>query len=100
MDNHKLVMPEHLNHYGYLFGGNLLQWVDEYAYIANVPEHPGKHTYCPGCQELLIQRVGYIATTLGLADGRCARCGLAVPGIWQPPPPPDGVGVPATAGSR
>jgi len=34
MENHKLVMPEHLNHYGYLFGGYLLQWVDEYAYIA------------------------------------------------------------------
>ncbi|MBE9528729.1 MAG: acyl-CoA thioesterase [Proteobacteria bacterium] len=33
MINHKLVLPEHLNHYGYLFGGYLLHWVDEYAYI-------------------------------------------------------------------
>ena len=24
-----------------------------YAYIANVPEHPGKHTYCPECGEEL-----------------------------------------------
>lgn len=33
MENHKLVLPEHLNQYGYLFGGNLLKWVDEYAWI-------------------------------------------------------------------
>ena len=41
MENHKLVLPEHLNHYGYLFGGMLLQWVDEYAWIAATLEHPG-----------------------------------------------------------
>lgn len=27
-------MPEDLNHHGFLFGGRMLQWVDEYAYIA------------------------------------------------------------------
>ena len=41
MENHKLVLPEHLNHYGYLFGGNLLKWVDETAWIAATLEHPG-----------------------------------------------------------
>lgn len=41
MENHKLVLPEHLNHYGYLFGGYLLQWVDEYAWIAATLEYPG-----------------------------------------------------------
>lgn len=41
MENHKLVLPEHLNHYGYLFGGNLLKWVDEYAWIAATLDHPG-----------------------------------------------------------
>ena len=40
MENHKLVLPEHLNHYGYLFGGNLLQWVDEYAWIAVSLDYP------------------------------------------------------------
>ena len=25
MEKFKLVLPEHLNHYGYLFGGNLLE---------------------------------------------------------------------------
>ncbi len=41
MENHKLVLPQHLNHYGFLFGGDLLKWVDEYAYIAAKIEFPG-----------------------------------------------------------
>jgi len=40
MENCKLVMPEHLNHYGDLFGGNLLKWVDEYAWIAAALDFP------------------------------------------------------------
>ena len=55
-----------------------------YAYIANVPEHPGKHTYCPRCQELLVERIGYITTVLALADGQCTKCGHAIPGVWRP----------------
>jgi acyl-CoA hydrolase len=41
MENFKLVLPGHLNHYGYLFGGNLLKWVDEVAWIAASLDHPG-----------------------------------------------------------
>lgn len=41
MENHRLVLPEHLNHYGFLFGGHLLKWVDEFAYIAATIEYPG-----------------------------------------------------------
>jgi acyl-CoA hydrolase len=43
MENHKLVLPEHLNHYGFLFGGHLLKWVDEFAYIAASMEFPGSN---------------------------------------------------------
>lgn len=31
-----LVRPEHLNHHGSLFGGRLLEWLDEQAYIAAI----------------------------------------------------------------
>lgn len=41
MENYKLVLPGHLNHYGYLFGGNLLKWVDEVAWIAASLDYPG-----------------------------------------------------------
>lgn len=42
MDHFKLVLPEFLNHYGCLFGGHLLCWVDEVAYITvniDFPDH-------------------------------------------------------------
>ena len=41
MESQKLVLPEHLNRYGYLFGGNLLKWVDEMGWIAASMDHPG-----------------------------------------------------------
>ncbi len=41
MDQYRLVAPEHLNHYGYLFGGRLLQWVDEIAWTVATLDHPG-----------------------------------------------------------
>ena len=33
MNNFTIVRPEHLNHYGYLFGGVLLKWIDENAWL-------------------------------------------------------------------
>jgi len=41
MISYKLVMPEHMNQYGCLFGGNLLKWVDETAWMAVSLDHPG-----------------------------------------------------------
>ncbi len=41
MENYKLVLPEHLNHYGFLFGGHLLKWIDEVGYIAVTLDYPG-----------------------------------------------------------
>jgi acyl-CoA hydrolase len=43
MENYTIVRPEHLNHYGFLFGGYLLKWVDEVAYIAANIDLPGHH---------------------------------------------------------
>ncbi len=41
MENFIVVRPEHLNHYGYLFGGDLLRWVDEVSWIAASRDYPG-----------------------------------------------------------
>ncbi|MCO7225124.1 acyl-CoA thioesterase [Pleionea sp. CnH1-48] len=41
MEHFKLVLPEHMNHQGYLFGGNLLKWIDEFAYITANTQFPG-----------------------------------------------------------
>jgi acyl-CoA hydrolase len=37
-----IVRPEHLNHHGFLFGGQLLLWVDEFAWLAAARENPGR----------------------------------------------------------
>lgn len=42
MDFYRLVLPQHLNHHGSLFGGHMLQWIDEFAYIAANLEFPGR----------------------------------------------------------
>ena len=41
MNHRKLVQPEHMNDQGSLFGGYLLKWIDEFAYISACIEHPG-----------------------------------------------------------
>lgn len=41
MDNYTIVRKEHLNHYGFLFGGTLLSWVDEFAWICASLDFPG-----------------------------------------------------------
>ena len=41
MTSFKLVMPEHMNQYGVLFGGNLLKWVDEISWMAVSLDYPG-----------------------------------------------------------
>ena len=40
MDHHKLVLPEYLNPQGSLFGGYLLKWLDEFAFITANVEFP------------------------------------------------------------
>jgi len=41
MEMFTIVRPEHLNHYGSLFGGQLLKWIDEFAFLAAIREFPG-----------------------------------------------------------
>jgi len=45
------VRPEHLNHYGYLFGGQLLKWVDENAWLVATLDFPGYRLVTRGMEE-------------------------------------------------
>jgi len=40
MDNFTCVRPEHLNQHGFLFGGQMLRWVDEFAWLAVTRDFP------------------------------------------------------------
>jgi pyruvate formate lyase activating enzyme len=54
----------------------------QYTYIGNVPGHTGENTYCPKCRSLLIERAGFTISQINLKNGKCKRCGKAVPGVW------------------
>ena len=64
MRNHKLVLPEHLNHYGYLFGGWLLHWVDEYAYITANLDYPGHRFVTIGLDKVVFKKSIRLGTIL------------------------------------
>ncbi|MFQ5736114.1 MAG: acyl-CoA thioesterase [Thermodesulfobacteriota bacterium] len=64
MTNHKLVLPEHLNHYGYLFGGYLLHWVDEYAYITANLDFPGHRFVTIGLDKVVFRKSIRMGTVL------------------------------------
>ncbi len=40
MDTYAIVRPEHLNHHGNLFGGAVLKWIDEYAWLTASLDYP------------------------------------------------------------
>ncbi len=54
-----------------------------YAYVGNVPGHPGNHTYCPRCRARVIARQDFFLLESKLVNGRCAACGYAIAGVWS-----------------
>ena len=54
-----------------------------YVYAGNVPMHPGENTYCHACKTELIRRVGYQISANTIKNGKCPKCGAAIPGVWS-----------------
>jgi len=55
-----------------------------YVYLGNVSGHEGENTYCPGCGEIVIGRVGYHIVKNVIKRGACPTCGHRIPGVWEP----------------
>ena len=58
-----------------------------YIYAGNLPGQVGdlENTRCPTCQELLVERYGYLITGYHLTPhGGCPACGSSIPGRWAP----------------
>ena len=58
-----------------------------YVYIGNVPNHPLQHTYCPGCGELVVERLGFeIGRWKMDPNNKCLECGykIAITGTLNP----------------
>jgi acyl-CoA hydrolase len=56
MTSYKLVMPGDLNHYGFLFGGKMLMWVDEVAWMAVSGDYPGCTFVTVGMSEVTFHK--------------------------------------------
>ncbi len=55
----------------------------KFPYIARVSEHEGENTFCPGCGEKIIDRVGFVIDEMHIDNGRCAFCDAEIPGKWS-----------------
>ena len=55
-----------------------------YVYLGNIPDAPElqkyNNTYCPKCDNLLIERQGYDTKIVGLKGNKCAKCGATIAG--------------------
>jgi pyruvate formate lyase activating enzyme len=54
-----------------------------YVYVGNVPNHPGNHTYCPGCGKAVIRRSDFLVLEMRVKGGRCEYCGRPIAGVWS-----------------
>lgn len=57
-----------------------------YVYAGNLPGRVGRweNTYCPSCDELLIERYGYVIRQMKVtSEGLCPKCSTTIPGIWR-----------------
>ena len=56
MKQHKLVLQSHLNHYGFLFGGEMLKWIDTVGYVAVNIEFPGHEFVTVGLNQVVFHK--------------------------------------------
>ena len=64
MENYKLILPEHLNHGGFLFGGHMLKWTDEYAWIAATMDYPACNFVTVGMDQVRFKKPVHEGTIL------------------------------------
>jgi pyruvate formate lyase activating enzyme len=56
-----------------------------YIYAGNLPGRVGswENTYCPNCDDLLVERYGYLIRQVNVTSaGHCPKCNTNIPGIW------------------
>jgi pyruvate formate lyase activating enzyme len=54
-----------------------------YAFVGNVPGHPGNNTYCPACGRPVIIRRAFFIDEMHVKDGCCEYCQEKIAGVWN-----------------
>lgn len=70
METQRLVLPEDLNHLGFLFGGRLLAWVDEACWIAASLDYPHCQFVTIGMDKVEFRHSVRQGTILSIECGR------------------------------
>lgn len=71
-----------------------------FVYAGNLPGQVGEYedTFCPGCNDRLIRRSGYVIHEYRITgEGTCPKCSTRIPGIWPTDPSKvvlNGLGIP------
>lgn len=56
MLHYKIMLPGHMNNKGVLFGGNLLKWIDEVAYITASLQFPDNSLVTVGLDKVVFKK--------------------------------------------
>jgi pyruvate formate lyase activating enzyme len=54
-----------------------------FVYVGNLPGHRADNTYCPNCNQVLIERRGFDVLGNALQAGCCPACGQSIAGVWE-----------------
>ena len=54
-----------------------------YVYIGNVPGSEGQHTFCPSCNNKVIERNGFSIVGRHMDGNNCGKCGKPIAGVWN-----------------
>ncbi|MFH1791719.1 MAG: radical SAM protein, partial [Candidatus Omnitrophota bacterium] len=53
----------------------------KYVYIGNVQEE--NNTYCWNCNDIIMERAGFILLKDNMQYGKCPICGSKIEGVWK-----------------
>jgi pyruvate formate lyase activating enzyme len=52
-----------------------------YVYEGNIPGE-GEDTFCPNCEQVVLERVGFSVKATAMDSGKCGKCGTKIDGVW------------------
>lgn len=55
----------------------------KYVYTGNVPGESGEDTFCPKCNKVIVDRMGYHINYYNIVDGKCGFCYEKINGVWK-----------------
>lgn len=102
--NYKMTEPNHTSAATLIRAAEIGQEAGlHFVYAGNMPGQVGpyENTFCPNCQTLLVERLGYVLLGYHLTEeGKCPKCSSSIPGWWPEQSTSVRVGTPRDLFSR